>query len=126
MALAPNQVRLGGHVDIINPTQRPSGEICAEYTRSQKAAGFGGFIIIAAGKRHREKVGRKSDAIRLYQSRKADATAGRKLPELRDSKVLRFSELIDDALEFVVDHKDRRSYVSKAEIVRKAFDHLRY
>ena len=38
----------------------------------------------AAGKRHREKVGRKSDAIKLYQSRKADATAGRKLPELRD------------------------------------------
>ena len=75
----------------------------------------------AAGKRHREKVGRKSDAIKLYQSRKADATAGRKLPELRDSKVLRFSELIDDALEFVIDHKDRRSYVSKAEIVRKAF-----
>ena len=75
----------------------------------------------AAGKRHREKVGRKSDAIKLYQSRKADATAGRKLPELRDSKVVRFSELIDDALEFVIDHKDRRSYVSKAEIVRKAF-----
>ncbi|CAN5675561.1 hypothetical protein BH10ACI4_BH10ACI4_11450 [soil metagenome] len=75
----------------------------------------------AAGKRHREKVGRKSDAIKLYQSRKADATAGRKLPELRDSKVVRFSELIDDTLEFVADHKDRRSYVSKAEIVRKAF-----
>lgn len=75
----------------------------------------------ASGKRHREKVGRKSDAIKLYQSRKADAIAGRKLPELRDSKVLRFSELIDDALEFVADHKDRRSYISKGEIVRKAF-----
>jgi hypothetical protein len=75
----------------------------------------------AAGKRHREKVGRKSDAIKLYQSRKADAIAGRKLPELRDSKVIRFSELIDDVLEFVADHKDRRSYISKAEIVRKAF-----
>ena len=34
----------------------------------------------ADGKRHREKVGRKSDAIKLYQSRKADAAAGRKLP----------------------------------------------
>ena len=75
----------------------------------------------AAGKRHREKVGRKSDAIKLYQSRKADATAGRKLPELRDSKVMRFSELIDDVLEYVADHKDVRSYISKAEIVRKAF-----
>ncbi|MBB5316676.1 tyrosine-type recombinase/integrase [Tunturibacter empetritectus] len=74
----------------------------------------------AGGKRHREKVGRKSDATKLYQTRKADAIAGRKLPELRDSRVLHFSELIDDALEYVADHKDRRSYISKAEIVRKA------
>ena len=59
--------------------------------------------------------------MKLYQARKADATAGRKLPELRDSKVMRFSELIDDVLEYVADHKDVRSYISKAEIVRKAF-----
>ncbi len=62
----------------------------------------------ADGKRHREKVGRKSDAIKLYQSRKADAVAGRKLPELRNSKVVTVGELIDDALEFVANHKDNR------------------
>ena len=72
------------------------------------------------GKRHREKVGRKSDAIKLYQSRKADVVAGRKLPELRNSKVVTLSELIDDVLEFVAHHKDNRSYTSKGEIVRKA------
>jgi phage terminase Nu1 subunit (DNA packaging protein) len=72
------------------------------------------------GKRRREKVGRKSDAIKLYRSRKADALAGRKLPELRDSRVLTLSDLIDDALEFVADHKDKRNYVSKGEIVRAA------
>ena len=74
----------------------------------------------AGGKRHREKVGRKSDAIKLYQSRKADASAGRKLPELRNSKVVTLSELITDALEFVADHKDKRNYESKAVIVRVA------
>ncbi|HSY34804.1 MAG TPA: site-specific integrase [Acidobacteriaceae bacterium] len=74
----------------------------------------------AAGKRHREKVGRKSDATKLYQSRKADAAAGRKLPELRNSKVLTLSELIDDALEFTAHHKDQRGYKSKGEIVREA------
>jgi integrase len=73
-----------------------------------------------AGKRHREKVGRKSDAIKLYQSRKADAVAGRKLPELRNSKVLTLSELIDDALEFTAHHKDQRGYKSKGKIVREA------
>jgi integrase len=73
-----------------------------------------------AGKRHREKVGRKSDAIKLYQTRKADAAAGRKLPQLRNSKVVTVSELIDDALEFVAHHKDNRNYKSKGEIVREA------
>jgi hypothetical protein len=66
------------------------------------------------------KVGRKSDAIKLYQIRKADATAGRKLPELRNSRALTVSELIDDVLEYVADHKDRLNYISKAEIVRAA------
>jgi hypothetical protein len=67
----------------------------------QKPQGSGIWWINyhAAGKRHREKVGRKSDAIKLYQLRKADVIAGRKMPELRDSKVARFSELIDDVLE---------------------------
>lgn len=74
----------------------------------------------ALGKRHREKVGRKPDAIKLYQTRKADAAAGRKLPELRNSKVLTLSELIDDALEFTAHHKDQRGYKSKGEIVREA------
>jgi hypothetical protein len=73
----------------------------------------------AEGKRHREKVGRKSDTIKLYQARKADAAAGRKLPELRNRKVVTISELIDDALEFVANHKDNRNYKSKAEIVRE-------
>jgi len=71
------------------------------------------------GKQHREKVGRKSDAIKLYQVRKADAIAGRKLPELRNTKALTLSDLIDDALEFVADHKDKRNYISKAAIVKK-------
>ena len=74
----------------------------------------------AGGRRHREKVGRKSDAIDLYRSRKADASAGRKLPELRNSKVVTLAELIDDALEFVANHKDKRNYESKAMIVRAA------
>src|SRR3954447_24086218 len=65
-------------------------------------------------------VGRKSDAIKLYQIRKADATAGRKLPELRNGRALTVGELIDDVLEYVADHKDRRNYISKAEIVRAA------
>lgn len=64
--------------------------------------------------------GTKSAAIDLYQVRKADALAGRKLPELRTSKVVTLADLIDDALEFVAHHKDKRNYNSKAAIVREA------
>ena len=73
------------------------------------------------GKRHREKVGRKSDAIALYQQRKAEGRAGVKLPVLRGTKGVTVGELIDDALVFVKDHKDYKSYVSKAAIVREHF-----
>ena len=43
--------------------------------------------LLRAGKRHRgEKVGRNARMqIKLYQARKADAAAGRKLPELRNA-----------------------------------------
>jgi hypothetical protein len=85
-----------------------------------EGSGIWWILYYVDGKRRREKVGRKSDAIKLYQSRKADALAGRKLPELRGSRILTFSELIDDALEFVADHKDKRNYVSKGGIVRVA------
>ncbi len=73
-----------------------------------------------AGKQYREKVGSKSAAIKLYGVRKADALAGRKLPEIKNSKVVTISQLIDDVLEFTEQHKDRRSYISKGEIVRKS------
>ena len=76
----------------------------------------------AAGKQHREKVGRKSDAIKLYQVRKADATAGRKLPELRNSSVVKFAELMADAVEFAKLHnRTSRDYVSKQLILLEPF-----
>ncbi len=78
------------------------------------------ILFYADGKRHREKVGRKSDAIKLYQKRKSEAHAGIKLPTLRSSRGVTISKLIDDVLLFVSDHKDLRNYISKAEIVRNA------
>jgi integrase len=46
-----------------------------------------------------------------------------KLPALRNHRGVTIGELIDDALEFVTDHKDLRNYVSKAAIVRHAMGH---
>lgn len=59
----------------------------------------------AEGRRHREKVGRRSDAKQLYMKRKAEALAGKKLPERLRQKPVLFNELADDAIEYAKAHK---------------------
>jgi integrase len=82
-------------------------------------SGFWWVQYFTDGKRHREKVGRKSDAIKLYQKRKSDAHAGVKLPVLRGSRGTLLATLIDDALIFTSEHKDARSYRIKGWIVKR-------
>src|SRR4051794_21478417 len=57
-----------------------------------------------SGKQHREKVGRKSDAVALYQKRKADGRRKVKLPELQPGKVVTFAHLMGDAVEYARTH----------------------
>ncbi len=73
------------------------------------------------GKQRREKVGTKSDAINLYQARKADAWRGIKLPELKNGKTT-LSALVDDAVEYSQKHnRSFRDYKCKAIKVKDAF-----
>jgi site-specific recombinase XerD len=58
-----------------------------------------------AGKRHREKVGRRADAITLYQRRKTDGRMGIKMPEIRPKVAVLFEEIAADALEYSKEHK---------------------
>ena len=60
----------------------------------------------ADGKIKREKVGRKSDAIALYQQRKSDIRAGVKLPENMRHKTETVGKVIDAAIEW---HESRGS-----------------
>jgi hypothetical protein len=52
------------------------------------------------GNLKREKVGRKSDAIALYQLRKSQTRAGKKLPPNPRSAGVRFRELTDAILAY--------------------------
>lgn len=71
--------------------------------------------------RHRERVGRKSDAIALYHKRKADFRAGVKLAPL-NVKGTTFGQLIDLALAFAEENgRLLRNYTDKAEILRADF-----
>src|SRR6185437_8456592 len=75
------------------------------------------------GKRKRERVGRWSDAIALYQKRKTQIRRGEKLPELTRKRVT-VGELIDGAVEHAREHNLlMRNYEGKAELLRADLGH---
>jgi integrase len=74
------------------------------------------------GKQHREKVGRRGDAIRLYQKRKVDARRKLKLPELVPGNVVKFSHLSTLAVTHAKTHlKTADDYQDKHEILMAPF-----
>ena len=75
----------------------------------------------ANGKQHREKAGRKSDAIALYQKRKADARRKLKLPELVPGKVVTFAHLSQMAVEHAKTHLKTTHYKAKDVALREPF-----
>jgi hypothetical protein len=64
------------------------------------------------GVERREKVGRRGDAIRLYQLRRTDAIRGVKLPPNMRHEGLRFRVIGEEAINWYIDHgrKDVRSF----------------
>jgi Phage integrase SAM-like domain len=69
------------------------------------------------GVRHREKVGRRSDAVALHQRRKTDARMGIKMPKVRPRRAILFSEIAADALAYSKEHK--ASYPGDRSTVKK-------
>jgi len=68
------------------------------------------------GKRHREKAGTKSVAIKLYGKRKQQVLEGKKLPESFRKPSVNFRQLVDDALAY--SKRNKRSY--KTDVPRFA------
>jgi integrase len=64
----------------------------------------------ADGDIHREKVGGKGAAIKLYQKRKTQVLQGEKLPELTKKRVVKFSEIADDALKYCEAHNQGHKF----------------
>lgn len=85
----------------------------------EKVPGSGVWWIVyfdQFGKRHREKAGTKSVAIKLYGKRKQHVLEGKKLPELFRKPSVNFSQLIEDALAY--SKRNKRSY--KTDVPRLA------
>jgi integrase len=68
------------------------------------------------GKRHREKAGTKSVALKLYRKRKQHVLEGKKLPESFRKPSVNFRQLVDDALAY--SKRNKRSY--KTDVPRFA------
>lgn len=76
------------------------------------------------GALHREKVGRKSDAVALYQKRKSDIRAGAKLPENMRRASIRFETLADDIRRYSEKHHQDRGHIeSRLKQILPAFGH---
>ena len=63
------------------------------------------------GALHREKVGRKSDALALYQKRKSEIRAGAKLPENMRRASIRFGQLAEDIRGYSEKHHRDRGHI---------------
>ena len=77
----------------------------------------------AEGKLKREKVGRKSDAIALYQQRKAELRAGVKLPSNLRAKGSTFLEIATEAENWYISHgkRDIRTVKNRMKRLIKEF-----
>lgn len=76
-----------------------------------------------AGKYKREKVGRHSDAVSLYQKRKTEARLGVKMPENIRHKGVTFKDLADAILLYVEQkgYKDKRTVTARVQRLSKDF-----
>jgi site-specific recombinase XerD len=75
----------------------------------------------ADGKRHREKIGRRGDAIDAYRDRKVTARRGEKFPDLRRGKVT-VAALTSLAVEYANTHLNQpRDYATKKKAVDQDF-----
>jgi integrase len=72
------------------------------------------------GVRHREKAGRRSDAVSLYRKRKADGLRGIKLPELVPGNAVRFGDLARAAVAYAETHlRTAQDYRAKGLVLQE-------
>ncbi len=70
----------------------------------------------------REKVGRKSDALALYQKRKSELRAGSKMPENMRHASVRFKIIANDIFSYSEKHhRDKRNVISRLNRIIEDF-----
>ena len=77
----------------------------------------------ADGVEHREKVGWRGDAIKLYKIRKADILRGVKMPANMQDKGVKFSVLAQEAIDWYINHerRDIRNFKGRMKFILETF-----
>jgi site-specific recombinase XerD len=91
----------------------------------EKVSGSGVWWIRykVQGVTHREKVGRRGDAVDLYKLRRADILRGAKLPANMKNKGVKFQVIGNEAIDWYIEHgrKDVRGFRIRMNIILKDF-----
>jgi integrase len=98
--------------------KKAPGKVRGVYEREQ-GSGIWWIRYEVEGKPRREKVGRRSDAIALYQKRKADHRAGVKLPDNLRQRPVGVGELGREAIQWYKDHakRDLYTFTNRMELI---------
>ncbi len=75
------------------------------------------------GVEHREKVGRRGDAMKLYAMRKADVVRGVKMPANMKHKGVKFAVIAQEAIDWYINHerRDVRNFKGRMKFILEAF-----
>ena len=75
------------------------------------------------GVEHREKVGRRGDAIKLYGLRKGDVVRGVKMPANMKHKGVKFGVIAQEAIDWYINHerRDVRNFKGRMKFIVEAF-----
>jgi hypothetical protein len=74
------------------------------------------------GVEHREKVGRRGDAIKLYGLRKGDVVRGVKMPANTKHKGVKFAAIAQEAIDWYINHerRDVRNFKGRMKFILEA------
>jgi integrase len=106
-----------GRSPVAKPAPKPRAKVRGVFERPADS-NIWWIQYFENGRRHRERVGTRANAITLYQKRKTQILTGAKLPELQ-RRLVTLGELADDAVNFSkANHARPQDFIGKTAMLK--------
>ena len=107
---------------VLNMPRKVTAKVRGVYER-EPGSGVWWICYKQDGIRHREKVGSRGNAIALYQQRKSELRAGKKLPTNMRNRGVTFAQLATEVEKWSAEHhpKDIRTVKSRMKVLVAEF-----